>query len=322
MTSRLLNLALAIALFFILSTSHAQNWPQRPIKVLVPSTAGSSPDVLARLLGQRMEGVLGQTLVIDNKPGAGGILATDTLTKATPDGYTLLLAHDGNMAINTVLYKALPYDPQKDFTAVAKLALNEFVLIAAPSTGVRSFADFVSFVKSPGNKATYASAGIGSPNHVFMEELLRKFGGSMLHVPFNGGADAVTGVLGGQTQFMLAGIAPAIGHIRSGKLNAVAVVQTKRAAILPDVPTVGESIPGFGLETWFGLFAPADTPRTIVAKLASTLQDVLSRAEVRDKLTQLGMATDYQPGDLLARQISSDIARYRLLAKEIKLEAN
>ena len=322
MTSRLLRLALAAAFLFVWSTGHAQNWPQRPIKVLVPSTAGSSPDVLARLLGQQMEGTLGQALVVDNKPGAGGILATDTLAKAAPDGYTLQLAHDGNMAINTVLYKSLPYNPEKDFTPVAKLALNEFVLIAAPSTGVRSFADFLAFVKAAGDKASYASAGIGSPNHVFMEELLRKFSGKMLHVPYQGGAAAVTGVLGGQAQFMLAGIAPAVGHIRSSKLNAVAVVQARRAAVLPDVPTVGETIPGFAMETWFGLFAPAGTPRPIVARLASTLQEVLGRADVRDKLTQQGMAIDYQPGDVLARQISSDIARYRVLAKEIKLEAN
>lgn len=322
MTSRLLRHVLTWMLLFASATSYAQSWPTRPIKVLVPSTAGSSPDVLARLLGQQMEAALGQSMVVDNKPGAGGILATDLLARAAPDGYTLELAHDGNMAINTVLYKSLPYDPQKDFAPVAKLALNEFVLIAAPSTGVRSFAEFVAFVKAAGGKATYASAGIGSPNHVFMEDLLRKIGASMLHVPYKGGAAAVTGVLGDQSQFFLSGIAPAIGHIKSGKLNAVAVAQRKRAAILPDVPTVGETIPGFAMETWFGLFAPAGTPQVIVGKLASIVKDVLARAEVRDKLSQQGMAIDYQPGDALARQISSDIARYSVLAKEIKLEAN
>lgn len=322
MASRILRFVMACALALTCVGAFAQAWPQRPIKLIVPSTPGSSPDVLARMLGQQFEAPLGQPIVVDNRPGAGGIMATDTLARSAPDGYTLQLAHDGNMAINTVLYKSLPYDPQKDFTPVAKLALNEFVLIAAPSTGVRTFADFVAFIKARGDKATYASAGIGSPNHVFMEELLQKMGGTMLHVPYKGGASAVSGVLGDQSQFMLAGIAPALGHIKSGKLFAVAVVQGKRASILPDVPTIGESIPGFALETWFGLFAPAGTPPAIVGKLSSVVKDVLARPDFREKMAQQGMAVQYETGDVLMKQIRTDIAHYGELAKKIKLEAN
>ncbi len=322
MESRMRRLVTAGSLLLACAGAFAQAWPQRPIKLIVPSTAGSSPDVLARLLAQQLEPTLGQSMVVENKAGAGGILATDTLAKAAPDGHTLMVAHDGNMAINTVLYKTLPYDPLKDFAAVAKLALNEFVLIAAPSTGVRSYADFVAFVKSQGGKATYASAGNGSPNHVFMEELLQKIGGTMLHVPYRGGAAAVTGVLGDQAQFMLAGIAPALGHIQAGKLQAVAVTQGRRASILPEVPTIGESIPGFALETWFGLFAPAGTPPSVVQKLGAAVKDVLARPDIRDKLTQLGIAVNHEPGDAMARLIRSDIARYQELAKKIKFEAN
>jgi len=322
MESRLPRWVVAGALMLACTGAWAQSWPQRAIKLIVPSTAGSSPDVLARLLAQQLEAPLGQALVVENKPGAGGILATDTLAKAAPDGYTLQVAHDGNMAINTVLYKSLPYDPQKDFAPVAKLALNEFVLIAAPSTGVRSYADFVAFVKAQAGKATYASAGNGSPNHVFMEELLLKIGGSMLHVPYRGGAAAVTGVLGDQAQFMLAGIAPALGFIQSGKLNAVAVTQGKRASILPDVPTIGEHIPGFALETWFGLFAPAGTPQAILQKVGTAVKDVLARPDMRDKLTQLGIAVNYETGEVMSRQIRADIARYQEVARKIKLEAN
>ncbi len=322
MATRMLRFVMAFALALTCVGAFAQAWPQRAIKVIVPSTPGSSPDVLARMLGQLLKAPLGQSIVVDNRPGAGGILATDTLAKAAPDGYTLEIAHDGNMAINTILYKSLPYDPQKDFAPVAKLALNELILIAAPSTGVRTFAEFVAFVKARGGEATYASAGIGSPNHVFMEELLQKIGGTMLHVPYKGGAAGVTGLLGNQSQFMLAGIAPALGHVKSGKLLAVAALQSKRASILPDVPTLGESIPGFALETWFGLFAPAGTPPAIVGKLGSAVKDILARPDFREKMAQQGMAVQYETGDVLMKQIRRDIAHYGELAKKIKLEAN
>jgi tripartite-type tricarboxylate transporter receptor subunit TctC len=156
-----------------------------------------------------------------------------------------------------------------------------------------------------------------------MEELLLKIGGSMLHVPYRGGAAAVTGVLGDQAQFMLAGIAPALGHSsRPASSNAVAVTQGRRASILPEVPTIGESIPGFALETWFGLFAPAGTPPSVVQKLGAAVKDVLARPDIRDKLTQLGIAVNHEPGDAMARLIRSDIARYQELAKKIKFEAN
>lgn len=317
-----------IAAVFILAwlpfapVAHAQNYPEHPIRMIVASTAGSAPDVLARILARELEASLKQPLIVDNRPGAGGVVGTEALAKAAPDGYTLGLGHDGTMAINTVLYKSLPYAPTKDFTAVAPLALNEFVLIAHPSTGVKSFPAFVDFVKARNGAATYASAGSGTPNHVFMEQLLQRIGATMIHVPYRGGAAAVADVAGGQVQFMLAGIAPALPQIKAGRLTPLAVTQPKRSASLPDVPAVGETMQGFSLETWFGLFAPAHTPQAIVELLNREVRKILSRPEVVDKLARQGMSVKTGSATALAELVQRDIQRYSELATRIKLEAD
>lgn len=300
----------------------AQSYPDRPVRMIVASTAGSAPDVLARILGRELEASLKQSFVVDNRPGAGGVVGTDALAKAAADGYTIGLGHDGTMAINTVLYANLPYEPGSDFAAVAPLALNEFVLIAHPSTGVRNFAEFVEFAKSRAGAASYASAGNGTPNHVFMEQLLQKIGARMIHVPYRGGAAAVTDVAGGQAQFMLAGISPAQAQIKAKRVTAVAVIQPKRSPSLPDVPTIGETLQGFALETWFGLFAPARTPKAVVDLLNREVVKILSRPDIADKLVQQGMSVKTGPANALADQVQQDIRRYKELATKVKLEAN
>lgn len=297
-------------------------YPTRPIRLIVASTPGSTPDVLARILGEHLGARLKQPVVIENRAGAGGVVGTDSIAKALPDGYTLGIGHDGTMAINTVLYKDLPYSPVRDFTAISPLALNEFVLIAHPSTGVRSFGEFVAFIKKANGQATYASAGLGTPNHVFMEQLMQAIGASMVHVPYRGGAAAVSDVAGGQVQFMLAGIAPASAQIKGKRVAALAVVQAKRSAALPDVPTVGESVPGFALKTWFGLFAPAKTSPDIAARLNAEVREILSRPDIVEKLSAQGMMIETGSGAALSELVRSDIKRYEKLAKQIKLESN
>ena len=303
--------------------AHADNaYPQRPIRIIVPSTAGSAPDVLIRLLGEPLSQKLKQPVVVENRAGAGGILAAETVAKAAPDGYTLLIAHDGTMAINTVMYKGLSYNPVKDFAAVAPLAFNELVLIAHPSTGVKTFADFTAHVRKAEGKASYASAGVGTPNHVFMEQLIQNLQVPMVHVPYKGGAPAVADVVGGQVQFMLAGMAPALPHIQARKLNAVAVIQNRRSGVLPEVPTMAESLPGFSLKTWFGVFAPAKTPADVLVRLNAELQEIVSRPEIRDKLASLGLTVETGSAQSLAEVVVQDIRRYELLAQKVKLEAN
>lgn len=311
-----------VAAAALAAESWAQDYPNRPVRIVVASVAGSAPDVLARVIAEKLGTALGQPVIVDNKPGAGGVVGIDAVAKAAPDGYTLAIGHDGTMAINTIVYKSLPYDPATDFAAIAPLGLNEFVLVTHPGTGVRTLQDMIAYAKSRPGKVSYGSAGVGTPNHLFMEQLLKAAGVSMTHVPYKGGPAAVTDLVGGQTDFMLAGIAPALPHVRSGKLVAVAVTQPSRSKVLPDVPTVGETIPGFGMKTWFGLFAPARTPPAVVQKLNAEVRKVLAEKDVQDKLTAQGIVIETGDAATLAATVRSDIARYKALAPEIRLDPN
>lgn len=311
-----------VAAAALAAESRAQDYPNRPVRIVVASVAGSAPDVLARVIAEKLGTALGQPVIVDNKPGAGGVVGIDAVAKAAPDGYTLAIGHDGTMAINTIVYKSLPYDPATDFAAIAPLGLNEFVLVTHPGTGVRTLQDMIAYAKSRPGKVSYGSAGVGTPNHLFMEQLLKAAGVSMTHVPYKGGPAAVTDLVGGQTDFMLAGIAPALPHVRSGKLVAVAVTQPSRSKVLPDVPTVGETIPGFGMKTWFGLFAPARTPPAVVQKLNAEVRKVLAEKDVQDKLTAQGIVIETGDAATLAATVRSDIARYKALAPEIRLDPN
>jgi len=300
----------------------AQDYPTRPVKIVVASVAGSAPDVLARLIAEKLGAALDQPVIVDNKPGAGGVVGIDAVAKAAPDGYTLAIGHDGTMAINTIVYKSLPYDPATDFAAIAPLGLNEFVLLTNPATGVWTVKEMIAYAKARPGKVSYGSAGVGTPNHLFMEQLLKAADVSMTHIPYKGGAAAVADLVGGQTEFMLAGIAPALPHLKAGKLVAIAVTQPTRSKVLPDVPTVAETIPGFGMKTWFGLFAPAKTPPAIVQKLNAEVRKVLADKDVQDKLTAQGIVIETGDPATLAATVKSDIARYKALAPSIKLDSN
>ncbi len=302
--------------------SWAQDYPNRPVKIVVASVAGSAPDVLARLIAEKLGAALGQPVIVDNKPGAGGVVGIDSVAKSAPDGYTLTIGHDGTMAINTIVYKSLPYDPATDFTAIAPLGLNEFVLVTNPKTKVHTLKEMIALAKAKPGALTYGSAGVGTPNHLFMEQLLKAAGVSMIHVPYKGGAAAVADLVGGQTDFMLSGIAPALPHIKAGKLVPIAVTQSARSKVLPDVPTASETLPGVAMKTWFGLFAPAKTPPAVVQKLNTEVRKVLAMKDVQDKLTAQGIVVETGDPATLATMVRNDIARYKALAPEIKLDPN
>jgi len=326
MSSRLITPSLAAFVVAgataLASPTWAQEFPNRPVKIVVASVAGSAPDVLARLVAEKLGSSLGQPVIVDNKPGAGGVVGIDSVAKAPADGYTLAIGHDGTMAINTIVYKALPYDPATDFAAITPLGFNEFVLVTNPATGVRSLSEMIAYAKARPGKVSYGSAGVGTPNHLFMEQLLKAAGVTMTHIPYKGGPAAVTDLVGGQTDFMLAGMAPALPHIKSGKLVAVAVTQPTRSKVLPDIPTAAETLPGFGMKTWFGLFAPAKTPPAVVQRLNTDVRKVLADKEVQDKLTAQGIVVETGDAATLAATVRSDIARYKALAPDIKLDPN
>jgi len=310
------------ALLATAGAAAAQDYPRQPIKLLVPSVPGSAPDAFARILSEPLSAGLGQKVVVENKPGAGGVIAMETLAKAEPNGYTLAIAHDGNMAINTIVYKQLPYRPTQDFTPVSLLGFNEFVLAANPSLKVRTFADFAAYARGRHGQATYGSAGVGSPNHLFMEQLMQAAGIQLSHVPYKGGPAAMQDLLGGQIDVMLVGLSPALPHIQGRKLVAVAVPQAARSKMLPDTPTVAEAIPGFATRTWFGLYGPAGMPAAVVERLNQEVRRALADPAVKDRIAAQGMVTEAAAPARLAAMVEEDIGRYRQLADAIKLEAN
>lgn len=300
----------------------SQDYPQRPIKFVVPSVPGSSPDALARLLAEPLGAALGQKIVVENKPGAGGVIAMENVARAAPDGYVLAIAHDGNMAINTVVYKQLSYRPTQDFTAISLLGFNEFVLVANPSLNVKTFEEFVAYAKDKKGMATYGSAGVGSPNHLFMEQVMKAAGVQLSHVPYKGGPASMQGMLGGQIDFMMVGLSPAMPHITGGKLTALAVPQATRAKLLPDTPTISEKIPGITTRTWFGLFGPAKMDPKVVEILNKQVQQVLGDPKLQERISVQGMVAESGSPSTLSTMVDEDIKRYQALATEIKLEAN
>lgn len=301
----------------------AQEYPSRPVRIVVASVPASAPDVLARLLAEPLSERLKQQVVVENRAGAGGIIGVDAVAKAPGDGYTLIVGHDGTMAFSTVLHKKLPYDPLADFAPVTALALNEFVLVAHPSVPVKSLEEFVAYAKARAGRASYGSAGIGTPNQLIIEQLAQAAGGLVLvHVPYKGGAAAVSDLVGGQIDFMMAGLAPALPHIRAGKLVPIAVPQARRSSALPHVPTVGETISGFAEKTWFGLFAPRGTAADTVARLNREVRGVLEVQSMRDRLAQQGLVVETSTPQALGELVKSDIARYQALAKRLRIEPN
>lgn len=300
--------------------TRSEDYPSRPVRIVVASVPGSAPDVLARMLAERMTASFRQQVIVENRAGAGGIIGVDAVAKAPADGYTLVIGHDGTMAFSTVLHRKLPYDPIRDFAPVTLLALNEFVLVASASVPVSTLAKVVAYARYRGGQASYASAGVGTPNQLIMEQLAEAAGFAMVHVPYKGGAAAVADVVGGQVPFMMAGLAPALPHIRSGKLRAIAVPQVQRAAALPDTPTLAQSIPGFSAKTWFGLFAPGATRGEVIARLNREVRAVLESAAMKQALSQQGMVVETSEPGALGDLVRADIARYRILAQRLRIE--
>ncbi|MET0210552.1 MAG: tripartite tricarboxylate transporter substrate-binding protein, partial [Burkholderiaceae bacterium] len=254
--SLLLRLALAVPLVVLHSTAAmAQSWPARPVHIAVANTAGSPPDVLARYLAARLPDAWKQPVVVDNRMGAGGIIAAEALVKAPADGYALLVGADGPITILPNLQANLSYDARRDLVPVVSLGQIDFVLVANPKTGFRTLKDFTAAAKAHPGKYNYASAGNGSPQQMSMELLKQRAGIYVTHIPYRGGPLGMQDVIAGQVDVMFIAIGPALPHIRSGRLVALAVSGEQRDALLPDVPTVAASYEGYRSGTWFGLFA-------------------------------------------------------------------
>jgi tripartite-type tricarboxylate transporter receptor subunit TctC len=312
----------AIAAFLSFSAA-AQNYPSKPIRLIVPFAAGGGNDNIARLVGKRLTDSVGQPLVIDNRPGAGGVLGAELAAKAAPDGYTLFLGGVGSHALNPNLIEKLPYDPIRDFAPVILLAEAPLILVVHPSVPAHTFAEFVAYVRTNPGKLNFASNGNGSSSQLAAVMFDSMAGAEMVHVPYKGLAPALTDLLSGQVQLMFSSVVAILPHIKAGKLRALAVTGAKRMPTLPELPTVAESgLPGYEASSWYGILAPAGTPRQIVAKLNAEFSKALGQPEVRNSLLADGAEPVGGSSEAFAAHIRSEKERMGKLIRDahIRLE--
>lgn len=282
----------------------AQAYPSRPIHLVVPFPAGGPTDIVARPLAQKLSEQLGQPVIIDNRGGAGGSIGAAVVAQAAPDGYTLLMATVGTQAINTSLYARLPYDALNDFAPVSLVARAPVALVAHPSVPANSVAGLIALSKSLPAGLTFGSAGSGTPGHLSGEIFRSRTGAVIIHVPYKGSAPAIQDLVGGQIQLMFDPVQSVLPLIRSGRAKALAISSAKRSSVLPEVPTMVESgVPGEATTAWWGVVAPAKTPREIVVRLHREIEKALAASDVRDKLLAIGI----EPGAMLPDEFSAFI---------------
>jgi tripartite-type tricarboxylate transporter receptor subunit TctC len=320
---RALGLAFTLALApFPFTAALAQATPPAgTIRVLVPNTPGSAADITARVVGARLAEDLKQAVLVENRPGAGGIVAADAVAKAAPDGHTLLLGADGPITILPNLQPGLPYKPQSDLVPVASLGETDFVLVAHPRHGFRTLQDYLAAARRQPGRLNYASAGNGSPQQFAMEVLKQQAGVFVTHIPYRGGPLGLADVVAGQVDVMFIAVGPALPHIQSGRLAALAVGGEKPHPLLPGVPTVDSSYKGFRAGTWFGLFAPAGTPAAVVDGLASAVRQIVATPAVQTELARQGVRATGYPSAHFGGLLRSESQKFAALVKATGLKA-
>jgi tripartite-type tricarboxylate transporter receptor subunit TctC len=294
----------------------AANYPTKPVRLVVPFPAGGTTDILARAVAQKLSEAWGQQVIVDNRPGAGGNIGSDLVAKSKPDGYTLLMGTVGTHAINPSLYKNMPYDHVKDFAPVILVAGVPNVLVVNASLPVHSVPELIAYAKANPGKLNFASSGNGTSIHLSGELFKAMTGVEMTHVPYKGSAPALTDLIGGQVQLMFDNLPSSLPFIKAGKLRALAVTSGARAAALPDLPTLAESgLPGFEASSWFGVLAPAGTPRDIVAKLNGAIAGWLASPEAKEKLLAQGAVAAGGTPDDFARHIAAETSKWAKVVK-------
>jgi len=314
-------LLLAAAAAFVLSSAAwAQNYPDRPIRVIVPYPAGQASDTIMRLVGERLGKALGQPVVIDNKPGAGGNLGSDTGAKATPDGYTLTVA-TAALPISKHVYRKLPFDPAKDFAPITLMTITPLVLVARPDLPANSVAELVQVARKNPGKLTFASSGPGTSHHLSGELFKTLAGIDILHVPYKGSPPAHVDLMAGTVDIMFDNIVPVAPHIRQGKLKALAVTTRTRAALLPDVPTMTEAgFANFEAVAWFGLLAPAGTPHAIVDRLNKATVAILKAPDMKERLAGIGATTVADTPEEFGRFIDAEITKWAPVVRRAQID--
>lgn len=310
-----LSLALAASLFAPLA--HSQAWPtKQAIKFIVPYPPGGASDVTARLIATKLGEVLGQSVVVENKAGANGIIATDFVAKSAPDGYTMLMANLGPNALNPVVYKKLPYDAIKDFQGVTLTSIVPQVVVVNPNLPVKSIPELIAYAKANPGKVSFGSAGQGASNHL-SGELLNSLGGiKMQHIPYKGDAPSIVDLMSGQIQVALPTTVAGLPHVKSGKLRAIAVTGSKRLEGMADVPTVAESLPGYEAVSWGGVMVPAGTPKEIVTRLNTEINRILNMPDVAEKLRALGAIIVGSTPEEFDKYVKDEITKWGKVARD------
>jgi tripartite-type tricarboxylate transporter receptor subunit TctC len=319
LTRRRLVQAVALTLAVSSGGAMAQAWPSKPITLIVPFPAGGTTDVLARALADKLTQSLGQTVIVESKPGAGATLGADYVAKSKPDGYTLLVGAVHHTIASSV-YKKLPYDFQKDFAPITTIALVPNVLVVNAGTPAKNVAELVAMVKAKPGQYNYGSNGNGTAQHLIGTQFENATGTDLVHIPYKGSGPLATDLLGGQITMTFDTVTPVLQHIRSGKLRALAVTTAKRSSALPDVPTLDEAgLKGFNIGTWFGVLAPAATPKDIVARLNTEMVKVIQSPEFRKRMDEIGAEPVGNSADQMALQIKGETEKFAKLVKDAKV---
>jgi tripartite-type tricarboxylate transporter receptor subunit TctC len=311
--------AMALALAATAGSAMAQAWPSKPISLIVPFPAGGTTDVLARALAEKLTSSLGQTVIVESKPGAGATLGADFVAKAKPDGYTLLVGAVHHTIASSV-YKKLPYDFQRDLAPITTIALVPNVLVVNAGTPAKNVAELVAMLKAKPGHYNYGSNGNGTAQHLIGTQFENVTGTDIAHIPYKGSGPLATDLLGGQVTMSFDTVTPVLQHIRSGKLRALAVTTAKRSSALPEVPTLDEAgLKGFNIGTWFGVLAPAATPKDILVRLNTEMVKVIQSPEFRKRMDEIGAEPIGNSAEQMAQQIKGETEKFARLVKDAKV---
>ena len=315
---------LALAFLGLAAGAHAQDYPSKPIRLVIPYAPGGATDILGRSIAQKLGELLGQPVIVENKGGAGGNIGADLVAKAAPDGYTLLMGTIGTHAINPSLYQKMPFDPVRDFVPVSLVLTNQLVLLVNPGVPVKTVGELVTYSQQPGVDLYFGSAGNGSSHHLSGELLKARSGLKMTHVPYKGSGPAVADLMAGQIQVLFSDIAGALPYTQSGKLRPLAVGGSSRSALMPALPTVAEALnlPGFDVSAWMGIFVPAGTPQPIVARLNKAIVQITRMPDVIEKFAALGAEPIGSTPEEFASHIQAELVKWKKIVSDAHVTIN
>jgi tripartite-type tricarboxylate transporter receptor subunit TctC len=302
------------------TSSAVQNYPVKPVRLVIPFPAGGGADIFARLIGRKLQDNLGQTFVADNRAGAAGIIGCDMVARASPDGYTLLMGTTGTHSTNPAVYEKLPYHPLQDFAPISLVAESPFVLLAYPGLPVKTVQELIGYAKTRPGQVTYGSSGLGSSSHLGFELFNLMAGISGVHVPYKGLPPAMTDAISGQLMITWNSISASAPFIKSGQIRALGIGSPKRSTLMPDIPAIAETLPGYELGSWYGLFAPARTPAALVRRLHAEIVKVIGDPTVKQQFAAFGAEPVGSTPDAFRSVLEKDLVKWAKVAREAKVK--